>query len=609
MNFLHSKSFFSSFLVGLFLPLFAYAASPGGASSADQWTMPLGTSQGTNYSSLSLINSTNAGTLVEETHLLTGSRGGHEGQPLIVKIGTKKRMFVVTPWPNSLIAFDMGGNKLWTYTPPTSPYAQGVACCDIVNRGAIYHSSGKVIYSRLDGTVVAVNATTGTLVWQKAIANPKVGETLTGAPIIAGNNVIVGNAGGEMGVRGWVQALNVTNGVVLWKAYNTGPDADVKIQASQNYYAKDRGVNLGSSTWGAGTVPNRTNIWMQGGSTVWSSFTYDPTLNLIFYGTANPGVWNPDMRTGDNKWSSSIVARDPTTGVAKWITQLTPHDGWDYDSMNESTVISTSVPSGKNTALVHFDKNGFAYVLDAWTGQIIRADKFVTANWADHIDLATGAPVLNSQTIAHELQTTSNICPSPLGGKEFAPAAYSPNTGNFYVPSINFCSSVEPLEANYIAGSPFMGASVGFAPDFIPNTNFTQFKPFGEVIAWDPLTGAAKWRVPESAAPLFGGIVATAGNIIFYGTLDGKFRVVDATTGNVLITKILECGVQGNPVTYLGDDGKQRIAVYSGIGWLPGGFVGGNCPAGQVGSMENETPINPAKVGYGSGAVHIFKLP
>ena len=605
MHIMRTKKIISSLFLGLMVPLSSFAANPGGTSSADQWTMPLGTNQGTNYSNLTLINSANVGNLIEERHLLTGSRGGHEGQPLVVKVGIKKRMFVVTPWPNSLIAFDMSGTQLWKYTPPTSPFAQGVACCDIVNRGAIYHSSGLVIYSRLDGTVVAVNASTGKLKWQKAIANPKVGETLTGAPIIVGNNVIVGNAGGEMGVRGWVQALNVTSGAVVWKAYNTGPDSDVKINPSQNFYPNDRGVNLGSTTWGNGTVPGRTNIWMQGGATVWSSFTYEPSVNLIFYGTANPGVWNPDMRTGDNKWSSSIVARNPATGEAKWITQLTPHDGWDYDSMNESTVISTSVPSGKGKALIHFDKNGFAYMLDAWTGQIIRADKFVTANWADHIDLASGEPVLNPSTSAHELQKTENICPSPLGGKEFTPAAYSPDTGNFYIPSINFCSSLEPLEANYIAGSPFMGADVGFAPDFTGGS----MKPFGEVVAWDPLTGSAKWRLPEPAAPLFGGIVATAGNIIFYGTLDGHFKVVNAETGNVLKDIPLECGVQGNPITYLGDDGKQRIAVFSGVGWLPGGFVGGNCPAGSVGSMENEAPMNPGKVGYGSGAVHIFRLP
>jgi alcohol dehydrogenase (cytochrome c) len=577
--------------LSFFLPLQQSSAAPGGAASGGEWSTALGTVQGTRYSSLDQINNSNAGNLIEERVIKTSTKAGHEGQPLVVNISGKKRMFVVTPWPNKLIALDTTGKILWTYSPDTKEYAQGQACCDVVNRGAAY-ADGKVVYSRLDGTVVAVNASTGSLVWQTKIADMKVGETLTGAPIIAGKvskKVIVGNAGGEMGVRGWVQGLDLTTGKVVWKAFSTGPDADVKLTtATKNYYVKDQGTNLGSTTWG-------TDIWKHGGATTWAWFTYDPDLNLVYYGTANPGVWNPDMRPGDNKWSASIFARNPDTGVAKWINQLTPHDGWDYDAMNESIVISTTdSPSGK--ALMHFNKNGFAYMLDAATGQVIKADPFVSITWAKGFDMAKGAPIVADGMAAQEGKVTSNICPSPLGGKEFSPASYSPKTGLFYVPGINFCSSLHPLKTNYISGTPFLGADVGFSPDWIDLTTYT-YKPFGELIAWNP-NGTRAWTGPAEAAPLFSGVLATAGNVVFYGTLDRKFKALDATNGNLLYSKDLECGVMSNPITYTGDDGKQRVAVYSGIGWLPGGFVGGPCPG------ESD-----ANKGYESGAVHIFRLP
>jgi len=555
------------------------------AASGNEWTTALGTTQGTRYSSLAQINSGNVGTLYEERVIKTSTAGGHEGQPLVVNIYGNMRMFVVTPWPNKLIALDTAGKTLWTYTPDTSEYARGVACCDVVNRGAAY-ADGKVIYSRLDGVVVAVNASTGKLVWQTRVADPKTGETLTGAPIVAGNKVIIGNSGGEMGIRGWVQGLDLTTGKSVWKDFNTGPDADVKINAANNFYAKDKGTNLGSTTWGP------TTIWKQGGATTWAWFTYDPDLNLIFHGSANPGVWNPDMRPGDNKWSASIFARDPNTGVTKWITQLVPHDGWDYDTMSESIVVPASVPSGKGKALMHFSKNGYAYTLDAWTGQIIKADPFAHVTWANGVDLATGEPKTIPEKAAHEGVVTSNICPSPLGGKEFSPASYSPATGLFYVPGINICSSLQPLKTLFLAGTPFMGADIGFSTDIVDGVT----KSFGELIAWNP-NGSKAWSIKENT-PLFGGVLSTAGNVVFYGTLERTFKAVDATNGKVLATLPLECGVMSNPITYVGYDGKQRVAVYTGVGWLAGGFVGGPCPAG--GDEDHQG---------GSGAVHIFRLP
>ena len=596
------------------------------AATGDEWTTPMGTLQGTRYSSLNQINSDNANTLIEQFSITTGVPKGHQGQPLVVTINGAPRMFVVTPYPNRLIALNATtGAILWTFRPSVKEYSQGVACCDVVNRGAAY-SSGKVVYTLLDGSVVAVNAVTGAQIWKATLGSVKAGETLTGAPIIVKDKyVIVGNAGAELGVRGWVAALNLSTGKLVWKAYNTGPDVDVKINASTNFYTKDRGTNLGSKTWTPPANPplgtsSKTDIWKQGGSTVWGWFTYDPDLNLLYYGTANPGVWNPDQRLGDNKWSASIFARNPDTGVAAWAYQLTPHDGWDYDAMNEVTVIpapsGVSVPSNKGKVLMHFNKNGYAYMLDAWTGQVLSAPPFVHATWASSINLATGAPAVNPGMDPHENHITGNICPSPLGGKEFSPAAYSDATGLFYIPGINFCTSLEPLKAAYVPSTPYIGADLAFSPDFDTVTEPTApttliggaytGRAMGEFIAWNPATGAKEWSFGETF-PLWGGVLATAGNVVFYGTLDKHFKARDAVTGALLFDTTLECGIVGNPITYTGSDGKQRVAVYTGVGWLPGAFSGGSCPTvSGDGEDDEDSSVQGANR---TGRVHVFMLP
>lgn len=564
-----------------------FAANAQGTGA--EWTTPSGTVQGTRFSELAQITAANVGTLVEDFAVATGTKAGHQGQPLVVG----KTMYVVTPYPNKLIAIDLEvpGRIKWTYTPPSSEYARGVACCDVVNRGAV-HANGKIIYNVLDDATVAVDAITGKQAWRTVHGQVTTGETLTGAPIVANGKVIVGNAGGELGIRGWVLALDVNTGKQVWKAYSTGPDADVKIGPKfKPFYAKDRGTDLGSTSWGG-------TLWKQGGSTSWAWFTYDPELNLVYYGTGNPGVWNPDMRPGDNKWGSSIIARNADTGDAVWAYQVTPHDGWDYDSISESIVTTLDIGGAERKVLVHFDKNGFGYTLDAATGEVLVAEKFAHVTWATHVDRTTGLPAVVEAKKTHEGVMVNDICPSPLGGKDFEPAAYSPATKLFYIPGINFCQNYEALRAQYIAGTPFIGANIEFAP--APG-GYT-----GELIAWDAVAGRRAWSVPEPL-PLYAGALATAGNVVFYGTLDKWFKAVDATTGKVLFQKQLECGVLGNPISFTGADGKQRIAVYTGIGWLPGGFAGGNCPAGS--NFEEEGGSRGSTTGPKSGFVHVFKLP
>lgn len=579
-------------------PLLALPAAAAGAGG--DWATPSGTLQGARYSELAQIHGGNVGSLVEEFALPTNAVASHEGQPLVIG----ETMYVVTPFPNQLIALDLTapGSVRWTYTPGADVYARGVACCDTVNRGAAY-GDGKIVYNVLDTTTVAVDAATGQEVWRARLGDPTRGETMTGAPLIVNGKVIVGNSGGELGVRGWVQALNLKNGKPIWKAYNTGPDAEVLIGPNFHaFYAKDRGTDLGATSW-PGT------LWQQGGSTAWGWFTYDPDLNLFYYGTANPGVWNPDLRRGDNKWGASIIARNPDTGEAAWAYQFTPHDGWDYDSTSESIVTDLRIDGVKRRVLLHVDKNGFGYTLDAATGEVLVAEKVGLVTWATRVDRDTGQPKVVSGMRPHQGVITENICPTPFGVKEFSPSAYSPLTKLQYIPAINACNNLEPLKALYIAGTPFLGADVNFLP---PPGGF-----MGELVAWDASRGQRAWALQEPL-PLYSGVLATAGNLVFYGTLDRWLKAVDASTGELKFQTQLECPIVGNPIAYQAPDGTQRVAVYAGVGWLAGGFAGGPCPA--VAQAHGPSPLARALAGLKlpapsqrptatSGMLHVFKLP
>lgn len=563
-----------------------------------------GTPQGTRFSGLTEITPLNAANLIEEFSYPTGTKGSHQGSPLVVG----NVMYVVTPFPNKLIALDLTrpGTALWVFTPNPGSFAQGLTCCDIVNRGPVY-GNGLIVYTLLDGNVVAVNARTGAQVWRTKVADPWTGETLNTAPIIVKDKVIFGSSGSEMGVRGSVRALNLATGQLVWQAYATGPDSDVLIDSSfRPYFAKDRGANLGVSTW-------PTNMWRHGGATSWGWITYDPDENLIFYGTSQPGVFNPDMRPGENKWGASIFARNADTGKAVWAYQLVPHDSWDYDSVNENTIIDLNVGGVVHKAIVHFDKNGFAYTLDPYTGALISAKPFSHVNWASGIDLTTGRPTIAATKLTHEGVVTSNICPSAIGAKDWEHSAYSPITGLFYFGAHNMCMSYEPFKVSYIAGTPLIGANVAITPG--PGGNM------GEFVAFDPAKGVRAWTIKEPFA-LFGGALATAGGVVFYGTLDKKFKAIDAATGRLLFSKDLECGIASAPIAFTGPDGKQRVAITTGIGFLNGGFVGGPCPAGTTFvrssgpalasasvDLGTNAPPRPALASATSGNVHVFKLP
>ncbi|HEX6966581.1 MAG TPA: methanol/ethanol family PQQ-dependent dehydrogenase [Gemmatimonadaceae bacterium] len=539
-------------------PATSYGAAIGAmpVGGAGDWTLPGRDLAGSRYSPLDQITAQNVKNLHVAWTFSTGVPDGHEGNPLVVN----NTMYIVSPLPNYLFALDLtkpGAPLKWEFTPKVNMAAHGEACCDAVNRGMSY-ADGKIIYNVLDDHVVAVDANTGKLVWSTQIDSIDEGATTTMAPLVIGNKVIVGNSGADLGVRGFAAALDVATGKVVWKAYSTGPDSAVKIGANfKPFYASDRGKDLGVTTW----TPDQ---WKIGGGTAWGWMTYDPDQKLLYYGTANPGVWNPDQRPGDNKWSTTVFARDPNTGDARWAYQMTPHDAWDYDGVNEFTPVDLTIDGKPRKTLVHFDRNGFAYTIDRTTGEVLVARPYQYVNWATGIDLKTGLPQEVPSKRTHQGTNTLDICPASIGARDQQPSAFSPRTGLFYTGTNHACMDYEGSEASYIAGTPYLGATVKMYPG--PGGNR------GEFIAWDPVTGTKKWGITEKW-PVWSGVLATAGDVVFYGTMDGWFKAVDAKSGQVLWRFKAGSGIIGYPMTYLGPDGKQYIAVYSGVGGWTGGAV------------------------------------
>lgn len=561
-----------------------------------EWHLPALDHANSRFSELASINTKNVKNLQPVTTWSTGINRGHEGQPLVVG----DTMYVVTPFPNNLIAFDMSKEGFaikWKYVPHADPTAVGKACCDIVNRGASY-ADGKVVFNTLDNHVIAVDAESGNEVWRTQVGTVNEGETMTMAALIVKDKVIVGNAGGELGVRGWLKGLDLETGKVLWTAYNTGPDEETLMDSPRfkPFYPKDQGKDLGVKSW----PPKQ---WELGGSTVWGWVSYDPEEDLLFYGTGNPGVWNPDLRKGDNKWSASIIARDPDDGQARWAYQIVPHDAWDYDEIMENIIIDMPWNGKMRKLLVHPGRTGFVYVMDRVTGELLSAEKFhPPTNWASGFNLDTGLPQIDESKRTHMGETTYDICPSSTGAKEVFPSAVSPRTGLLYIPAMNLCMNYEGIEANYIAGTPYLGADVLMYPG--PG----DFR--GELIGWDIESGEKAWSVKEEF-PLTAGVLATAGDVVFYGTMDGWFKAVDATSGDVLWKFKTPSGIVGNPMTFKGPDGRQYVAVYSGIGgWLGAnafGAISADDPTAALGTTGAVADIK--KVTATGSDLFVFALP
>ncbi|SRR5579883_696760 len=544
----------------------------------NQWVMTGRTYDLQRYSPLTQITTANVSHLVPAWTFSVGTLRGQEGNPLVVG----NVMYVSSSFPNKVFALDLtkdGAPQIWSYTPEQDANVIPVACCDVVNRGLAFHPptsdhpAGILYIELLQGDLLALDAKTGKKVYQVKSADFHKGETMTNAPLVVKNVVITGISGGEFGVRGRVTAFDAMDGHELWRGYSTGPDADVKIQGVPNEnYESMKGKDLGVSTW-------QGDEWMRGGGTTWGWYSYDPELNLFYYGSGNPGTWNPDQRPGDNKWSMSIWARNPETGAVKWVYQMTPHDAWDYDGVNEMVLTDQTIGGKQVKALTHFDRNGFGYTLDRTNGKVLVANPYGPVNWAKSIDLTTGRPVEDAAKRTTAKGNTEGICPAAIGFKDQQPSAYSPKTKLFYVPTNNICMDYEGVEVKYAAGQPYVGAIVRMFPG--PGGNRGRF------IAWDPTVGKVVWEDKENLAA-YGGALATAGDVVFYGTMEGWLKAVDAKTGKLLWKFKTPSGIIGNPMTYIAD-GKQYVAVLSGIGgWAGIGVaagIGAEDPTAGLGAL------------------------
>ena len=590
-------------IVGSVLLLAAAAASAQtGARSATSaapidngnWEMPGKNYASTRFSAMRQITPANVARLKTVFTFSTGVNKGHEAPPLVVG-GT---MYVLTPFPNNVYALDLtkpGAPVKWSYKPRPVRAAQGVACCDVVTRGPAY-ANGRIFYNTLDGRTLAVDAGSGKLIWQKQLGNIQVGETMTMAPIVANGKVIVGNSGGEMGVRGWIAALDAGSGQILWKAFTTGPDKDVLIGPRfKPFYASDRGKDLGVRTWPPGA-------WKIGGGNVWGWISYDPKLRLIYHGTGNPGPWNQQQRPGDNKWTAGVFARDVDTGQAVWHYQSSPHDLYDHDDINEIILLDMPVNGRMRPVLVRPGRNGYFYVQDRRTGQVLSARPYAFINSSRGVDLKTGRLIPVKEKEPREGRVVRNICPAAPGAKDWNPAAFSPLTGVVYIPHNNLCMDWGSQEANYISGTPYIGVDAKYYAG--PGGNRGVFT------AWDPVRARKVWEIKEDL-PLWSPALATAGGLVFYGTMDGWFKAVDQRNGELLWRFKAGSGIIGQPISYRGPDGRQYIAVMAGIGGWAGALV--------VNKLDVRDPT--AGAGWGSavpdlpkrtqagGMLHVFALP
>jgi lanthanide-dependent methanol dehydrogenase len=570
------------------------------SQDAKQWVMPAANYANTRHSTLKQITADNVGKLQVAWTFSTGVLRGHEGAPLVVG----DMMYLHGPFPNPVFALNLKDeNKIvWKYEATQDPNVIPVMCCDTVNRGLSY-ADGKIFLSQSDTTLVALDAKTGKVVWSVKNGDPGKGETSTGAPHVIKDKVLVGISGGEFGVRGSVTAYDLKTGQRKWRGYSMGPDSDTLIDpVKTTHLGKPVGPNSGTNTF-------QGDQWQIGGGTTWGWYSYDPDLNLMYYGTGNPSTWNPKQRPGDNRWSMTVFARDVDTGAARWVYQMTPHDEWDYDGVNEMILADQQIGGQTRKTLVHFDRNGLGYTLDRTNGDLLVADKYdPKVNWTTGVDMNKASPTYGRPAVVPQFSTehngedvnSKNICPAALGTKDEQPAAYSPDTGLFYVPTNHVCMDYEPFRVRYTAGQPYVGAVLSMYPPQ-GETNMGNF------IAWDAKTGKIAWSNKEQFS-VWSGVLSTAGGVVFYGTLEGYLKAVDAKTGKELYKFKTPSGIIGNPMTYE-QGGKQYVAVLSGVGgWAGIGLAAGlTDPTAGLGAVGGYAGLrNYTSLG---GQLTVFAIP
>jgi PQQ-dependent dehydrogenase (methanol/ethanol family) len=567
----------------------------------NQWAIQTGDYANTRFSKLDQINAGNVNKLQVAWTFSTGVLRGHEGSPLVIG----DVMYVHTPFPNTVYALDLNndGKIIWKYEPKQDPNVIPVMCCDTVNRGLAY-ADGKVFLHQADTTLVALDAKTGKPAWSVVNGDPKKGETNTATVLPVKDKLIVGISGGEYGVRCHVTAYDIKTGKQVWRAYSMGPDNEMLMDPEKTMeLGKPVGKDSSLKTW-------QGDQWKTGGGCTWGWYSYDPQQNAFYYGSGNPSTWNPKQRPGDNKWSMTIFARDVDTGMAKWAYQMTPHDEWDYDGINEMILVDQDIRGQRRPTLVHFDRNGIAYTMDRVTGELLVAEKYdPTVNWLSKVDMDKNSKTYGRPLVQARYSTEQNgedvnskgICPAALGTKDQQPAAFSPRTGLFYVPTNHVCMDYEPFKVSYTPGQPYVGATLAMYP--APNSHGGM----GNFIAWDAREGKIAWSNKEQFS-VWSGALATAGDVVFYGTLEGYLKAVDAKTGKELYKFKTPSGIIGNVMTYT-HKGKQHVAVLSGVGgWAGIGLAAGlTDPSAGLGAVGGYSGLsNYTALG---GQLTVFTLP
>lgn len=573
------------------------------SKSEANWVMPGKNYDSNNYSTATQINASNVKNLRPAWTFSTGVLNGHEGTPLVVG----DRMYVHSPFPNNTFALDLNDPTriVWQHKPKQSAAARAVACCDVVNRGLAYWpGDGKVpaliFKTQLDGHIVALNAETGEEYWKMENSDIRVGSTLTIAPYVVKDLVIVGSSGAELGVRGYVTAYDVKTGEQKWRAYATGPDSEMLIGKNFNEHNPHYGrFDLGQKTW-------EGDAWKIGGGTNWGWYAFDPGTNMIYFGSGNPAPWNETMRPGDNKWTMTIWGRDVDTGEAKIGYQKTPHDEWDYAGVNVMMLSEQKDKDGKmRKLLTHPDRNGIVYTLDRERGDLISANKLDdTVNWVKHVDLKTGLPVRDPEFSTRMNHNARDICPSAMGYHNQGHDSYDPKKQLFFMGINHICMDWEPFMLPYRAGQFFVGATLNMYPG--PKGDRQNGVGLGQIKAYNAITGEYKWEFMERFA-VWGGTLATAGDLVFYGTLDGFIKARNSDTGELLWKFRLPSGAIGHPMTYT-HKGTQYVAIFYGVGGWPGiGLVQDlsdpTAGLGAVGAFKQL--VNYSQMG---GGVMVFSL-
>jgi quinohemoprotein ethanol dehydrogenase len=541
------------------------------------------------FSPLKQINDQNIPQLGLAWYLDLDTRRGQEATPIVVD-GV---MYFTTAWSKVFAVKAATGEKLWSYDPKVPPEWAVNACCDVVNRGvAVWR--GKVFVGTLDGRLVALDAATGKSIWETLTIDRNYRYTITGAPRVVKGKVLIGNGGAEMGVRGYVSAYDADTGNLLWRFYTVPGDPSKPFESPI--------LEKAAKTW--------TGEWWKlgGGGTVWDPIVYDPELDLLYIGVGNGTPWVRRARSpqgGDNLFTCSIVALKPDTGEYVWHYQETPGDAWDFDSAEPIILANLTIGQSSRKALLHAPKNGFFYVLDRGTGELISSKPYTAVTWASGIDLQTGRPIENAHVRYEEEGKGLPVAPGPLGGHSWHSMSYSPLTGLVYIPVQDagfFYKSDEhfqPKALAFNAGIDFVAAGMPQKPE-VKKSILDTIK--GHLSAWDPVQQKEVWRV-ERTSPVNGGILATAGNLVFEGTAQGNLEAYRANTGEKLWSADTQSGVVAAPVTY-SVNGEQYIAVV--VGW------GGVFPlaTGEValksGRVQNISRVLAFKQG---GKVNLPPLP